>query len=136
VKFVRYGEKGKERPGVLDALDRIRDIGHLVPDICGGTLAQLRQFEKAIAGYCVVNDLSERAFQLERSGQWSKGKISQFMSLQPGDIVSTGTPPGVGLGQSPSVYLKPGQTMRVGIEKLGEQLQKTVAYDPRSRPFA
>jgi 2-keto-4-pentenoate hydratase/2-oxohepta-3-ene-1,7-dioic acid hydratase in catechol pathway len=58
--------------------------------------------------------------------------ISQFMSLQPGDIVSTGTPPGVGLGQSPPVYLKPGQTMRVGIEKLGEQLQKTVAYDPRN----
>jgi ureidoglycolate lyase/2,4-diketo-3-deoxy-L-fuconate hydrolase len=53
------------------------------------------------------------------------------MSLQPGDIISTGTPPGVGLGQSPPVYLKPGQTMRVGIEKLGEQLQKTVAYDPR-----
>jgi 2-keto-4-pentenoate hydratase/2-oxohepta-3-ene-1,7-dioic acid hydratase in catechol pathway len=139
---------------------------------------------KAIAGYCVVNDLSERAFQLERAGQWSKGKscdtfapigpwlvtpdevadptrlrmwlevdghryqngstatmifnpvylvsyISQFMSLQPGDLISTGTPPGVGLGQSPPVYLKPGQTMRVGIEKLGEQLQRTVAYDPR-----
>jgi ureidoglycolate lyase/2,4-diketo-3-deoxy-L-fuconate hydrolase len=144
---------------------------------------------KAIAGYCVVNDLSERAFQLERAGQWSKGKscdtfapigpwlvtadevqdptnlkmwlqvdgrryqngstatmifspaylvsyISQFMSLQPGDIVATGTPAGVGLGQSPPVYLRPGQTMRVGIEKLGEQLQKTVAYDPRSRPIA
>jgi ureidoglycolate lyase/2,4-diketo-3-deoxy-L-fuconate hydrolase len=144
---------------------------------------------KAIAGYCVVNDLSERAFQLERAGQWSKGKscdtfapigpwlvtadevqdptnlkmwlevdgrryqngstatmifspaylvsyISQFMSLLPGDIVATGTPAGVGLGQSPPVYLKPGQTMRVGIEKLGEQLQKTVAYDPRSRPIA
>jgi ureidoglycolate lyase/2,4-diketo-3-deoxy-L-fuconate hydrolase len=140
---------------------------------------------KAIAGYCVVNDLSERAFQLERAGQWSKGKscdtfapigpwlvsadevqdptnlkmwlevdgrryqngstatmifspaylvsyISQFMSLQPGDIVATGTPAGVGLGQSPPVYLKPGQTMRVGIEKLGEQLQKTVAYYPRN----
>jgi ureidoglycolate lyase/2,4-diketo-3-deoxy-L-fuconate hydrolase len=140
---------------------------------------------EAIAGYCVVNDLSERAFQMERAGQWSKGKscdtfapigpwlvtadevqdptnlkmwldvdgrryqhgstatmifspaclvsyISQFMSLQPGDLISTGTPPGVGLGQSPPVYLKPGQTMRVGIEKLGEQLQKTVAYDPRN----
>ena len=138
----------------------------------------------AIAGYCVVNDLSERAYQLERSGQWSKGKscdtfapigpwfvtadevrdptnlkmwldvdghryqqgstatmifkpaylvsyISQFMSLQPGDLISTGTPPGVGLGRSPPVYLKPGQTMRVAIEKLGEQLQKTVAYDPK-----
>ena len=138
---------------------------------------------KAIVGYCVINDLSERSFQLERAGQWSKGKscdtfapvgpwlvtadevqdptnlkmwlevdgrryqngstatmifspaylvsyISQFMSLLPGDIVATGTPAGVGLGQSPPVYLKPGQTMRVGIEKLGEQLQKTVAYDP------
>jgi 2-keto-4-pentenoate hydratase/2-oxohepta-3-ene-1,7-dioic acid hydratase in catechol pathway len=282
MKFVRYGEKGKERPGVLDRLDRIRDIGHLAPDIGGSVLAQLSRFNaidfnslplvageprigqcvggvgkiicvglnyadhakesglplpaepvifmkavsaltgphddvilppsseksdwevelgvvigkeiryvdqsaasKAIAGYCVVNDLSERAFQLERAGQWSKGKscdtfapigpwlvtadevgdptnlkmwlevdgrryqngstatmifspaylvsyISQFMSLQPGDIVSTGTPPGVGLGQSPPVYLKPGQTMRVGIEKLGEQLQRTVAYDPRN----
>jgi ureidoglycolate lyase/2,4-diketo-3-deoxy-L-fuconate hydrolase len=139
---------------------------------------------EAIAGYCVVNDLSERAYQLERSGQWSKGKscdtfapigpwfvtadevrdptnlkmwldvdgrryqqgstatmifspaylvsyISQFMSLQPGDLISTGTPPGVGLGRSPPVYLKPGQTMRVGIEQLGEQLQRTVAYDPK-----
>jgi ureidoglycolate lyase/2,4-diketo-3-deoxy-L-fuconate hydrolase len=282
MKFVRYGKKGKERPGMLDPLDRIRDISHLVPDISGSVLAQLSRFgaldlnslplvegeprigqcvggvgkivcvglnytdhakeaglplpaepiifmkavsaltgphddvilppsseksdwevelgvvigkeiryvdqseaSKAIAGYCVVNDLSERAFQLERAGQWSKGKscdtfapigpwlvsadevqdptnlkmwlevdgrryqngstatmifspaylvsyISQFMSLQPGDIVATGTPAGVGLGQSPPVYLKPGQTMRVGIEKLGEQLQKTVAYDPRN----
>jgi 2-keto-4-pentenoate hydratase/2-oxohepta-3-ene-1,7-dioic acid hydratase in catechol pathway len=281
MKFVRYGEKGKERPGVLDPLNRIRDISHLVTDIAGGTLRQLSRFnamdldslllvegaprigqcvggigkiicvglnyadhakesgmpiptepvlfmkavsaltgphddvilppnsEKsdwevelgvvigteiryvdesaasdAIAGYCVVNDLSERAYQLERSGQWSKGKscdtfapigpwfvtadevrdptnlkmwldvdghryqqgstatmifspaylvsyISQFMSLQPGDLISTGTPPGVGLGRSPPHYLKPGQTMRVGIEQLGEQLQRTVAYDPK-----
>lgn len=134
-----------------------------------------------VAGYCVVNDLSERHFQIERAGQWVKGKsadtfgpigpwlvtrdevadpqalpmflevdghryqdgstrtmvygvqhlvhyISQFMSLQPGDIISTGTPPGVGMGQSPQVYLKPGQTMRLGIEGLGEQTQTTVAY--------
>jgi 2,4-diketo-3-deoxy-L-fuconate hydrolase len=281
MKFVRYGEKGKERPGVLDPLNRIRDISHLVTDIAGGTLTQLSRFNamdldslplvegaprigqcvggigkiicvglnyadhakesgmpiptepvlfmkavsaltgphddvilppsseksdwevelgvvigteiryvdestasEAIAGYCVVNDLSERAYQLERSGQWSKGKscdtfapigpwfvtadevrdptnlkmwldvdgrryqqgstatmifspaylvsyISQFMSLQPGDLISTGTPPGVGLGRSPPHYLKPGQTMRVGIEQLGEQLQRTVAYDPK-----
>jgi 2-keto-4-pentenoate hydratase/2-oxohepta-3-ene-1,7-dioic acid hydratase in catechol pathway len=281
MKFVRYGEKGKERPGVLDPLNRIRDISHLVTDIAGGTLRQLSRFNamdldslplvegaprigqcvggigkiicvglnyadhakesgmpiptepvlfmkavsaltgphddvilppnseksdwevelgvvigteiryvdesaasEAIAGYCVVNDLSERAYQLERSGQWSKGKscdtfapigpwfvtadevrdptnlkmwldvdghryqqgstatmifspaylvsyISQFMSLQPGDLISTGTPPGVGLGRSPPHYLKPGQTMRVGIEQLGEQLQRTVAYDPK-----
>ena len=131
-----------------------------------------------VAGYCVINDVSERAFQMEREGQWVKGKsadtfgpigpwlvtrdeipdpqalamwlevdghrwqdgstatmifgvahlvsyISQFMSLQPGDVISTGTPPGVGLGQKPPVYLKPGQTMRLGIEGLGEQTQMT-----------
>lgn len=135
-----------------------------------------------VAGYCLVNDLSERAFQIERSGQWVKGKsadtfgpigpwmvtrdeipdpqnlamwldvdghryqdgstrtmvfgvamlvsyISQFMSLQPGDIISTGTPPGVGMGQKPPVYLKPGQSIRLGIEGLGEQNQKTFAWD-------
>ena len=133
-----------------------------------------------IAGYCVVNDLSERAFQLERSGQWVKGKscdtfgpigpylvtkdeiadpqnlkmwldingkrmqngststmvygvnflisyLSQFMSLQPGDIISTGTPPGVGAGMKPQVFLKPGDDIKLGIEGLGEQNQKTVA---------
>jgi len=137
------------------------------------------QSQDHIAGYCVVNDLSERAFQLEHSGQWVKGKscdtfgpigpylvtsdevsdpqnlklwldlngknmqdgstktmvygvnflisyISQFMSLQPGDIISTGTPPGVGMGMKPQVYLKPGDVMKLGIEGLGEQTQKTV----------
>ena len=136
-----------------------------------------------IAGYCVVNDVSERAFQLERGGQWVKGKscdrfgpvgpwlvtpdevpdpaalhiwlevdghryqdgstatmifrppylvsyLSQFMSLQPGDIIATGTPPGVGLGQKPPVFLRPGQRMRLGIDGLGEQQQMTVAYAP------
>ncbi|WP_196258665.1 fumarylacetoacetate hydrolase family protein [Pelagibacterium limicola] len=135
-----------------------------------------------VAGYCVVNDLSEREFQTERSGQWVKGKsadtfgpigpwlvtrdevpdpqnldmwlevdghryqngstrtmvfgvahlvsyISHFMSLQPGDIITTGTPPGVGLGIKPEpIYLKPGQTMRLSVAGLGEQQQKTVAY--------
>ena len=135
-----------------------------------------------VAGYCVVNDLSERHFQTERGGQWTKGKsadtfgpigpwlvtadevadpqnlkmwlevdghryqdgssrtmifgvahlvhyVSQFMSLQPGDIISTGTPPGVGMGIKPEpIWLKPGQPMRLGIEGLGEQQQKTVAY--------
>ena len=138
------------------------------------------QSQDHIAGYCVVNDLSERAFQIEHSGQWVKGKscdtfgpigpylvtkdevvdpqnlkmwldvngkrmqdgststmvygvnflvsyISQFMSLQPGDIISTGTPPGVGMGMKPQVFLKPGDVMRLGIEGLGEQKQKTVA---------
>ncbi len=132
-----------------------------------------------VAGYCVVNDLSEREFQLERCGQWVKGKscdtfaplgpwlvtrdeiadvqnlsmwldvdgkryqngststmvfgvaklvsyLSQFMSLLPGDVISTGTPPGVGLGLKPPVYLVSGQTMRLGIEGLGEQHQRTV----------
>ena len=133
-----------------------------------------------VAGYCVVNDLSERAFQLEGTGQWVKGKsadtfgpigpwlvtcddvpdpqalrlwlevsghryqngssrtmvfnvaylvsyLSRFMSLQPGDIISTGTPPGVGLGQKPPVYLKAGDVMRLGIDGLGEQTQRVVA---------
>ena len=138
------------------------------------------QYQDHIAGYCVVNDLSERAFQIEHSGQWVKGKscdtfgpigpylvtkdevadpqnlkmwldvngkrmqdgststmvygvnflvsyLSQFMSLQPGDIISTGTPPGVGMGMKPQVFLKPGDVMRLGIEGLGEQKQMTVA---------
>jgi 2-keto-4-pentenoate hydratase/2-oxohepta-3-ene-1,7-dioic acid hydratase in catechol pathway len=133
-----------------------------------------------VAGYCIVNDVSERSYQLERGGQWDKGKgcdtfapigpwlvtadeitnpqnldlwlevdghrfqdgstrtmifsvaflvsyISQFMSLRPGDIISTGTPPGVGLGQRPPRYLAPGQTMRLGISGLGIQEQRTVA---------
>jgi 2,4-diketo-3-deoxy-L-fuconate hydrolase len=136
--------------------------------------------QSAIAGYCVCNDVSERAFQLERGGQWDKGKgcdsfgpigpwlvtsdevgetgglsmwlevngkrfqagstqtmifkpaflvsyLSQFMSLQPGDIVSTGTPPGVGMGQKPPAYLGIGDTIRLGIERLGEQHQMVVA---------
>ena len=132
-----------------------------------------------VAGYCIVNDVSERAYQLERGGQWDKGKshdtfaplgpwlvspseipdpqnldlwlevdghrfqngntrtmifgvahlisyISQFMTLQSGDVISTGTPPGVGLGQKPPKYLKSGQTMRLGITGLGVQQQRTV----------
>lgn len=131
-----------------------------------------------VAGFCLINDISEREFQLERGGTWDKGKgcdtfgpigpwlvtrdevadplnlkmwlevdghryqdgssatmvfkpahlvsyLSQFMSLYPGDIISTGTPPGVGLGQKPNpVYLKGGEVMRLGIEGLGEQTQK------------
>lgn len=133
-----------------------------------------------VAGYCVVNDLSERAFQLEGTGQWVKGKsadtfgpvgpwlvtadeisdpqdlhlwlevdghryqdgttakmvfgvahlvsyLSQFMTLHPGDIISTGTPPGVGLGQKPPVYLKAGNVIRLGIDGLGEQAQHVVS---------
>ncbi len=133
-----------------------------------------------VAGYCVVNDLSERDFQLHRSGQWVKGKsadtfgpigpwlvtrdevpdpqklamyldvnghryqdgststmhfnvatvishLSQFMSLQPGDVISTGTPPGVGMGQKPQTYLKPGDAIELGIEGLCVQRQSVVA---------
>jgi 2,4-didehydro-3-deoxy-L-rhamnonate hydrolase len=132
-----------------------------------------------VAGYCVVNDLSERKFQLEGTGQWVKGKsadtfgpigpwlvtadeipdpqnlemwlevdghryqngstrtmvfgvrhlvsyLSRFMSLQPGDIISTGTPPGVGMGRKPPRYLQPGNRMRLGVEGLGEQNQRVI----------
>ena len=132
-----------------------------------------------VAGYCVINDVSEREFQIERGGQWDKGKghetfgpigpwlvtkdevpdpqnlamwldvdgvrmqngtsatmifgvahlvsyVSHFMTLMPGDVISTGTPPGVGMGKKPQVYLKAGQTIRLGIEGLGEQTQRTV----------
>jgi 2,4-didehydro-3-deoxy-L-rhamnonate hydrolase len=134
-----------------------------------------------VAGYCVVNDLSEREFQLERGGTWDKGKgcdtfgpigpwlvtrdevpnpqrlalwlalngqrqqsgntrtmvfgvaklvsyVSRFMTLHPGDIITTGTPPGVGMGQKPPRYLRAGDTMHLGIEGLGEQQQKVVAW--------
>lgn len=147
----------------------------------GGRYISLEDAMSHVAGYCVVNDVSEREVQLERGGgQWDKGKgcdtfgpigpwmvtadevpdpqnlalwlevdghryqngstrtmifgvaqllshLSQFMSLQPGDLISTGTPPGVGLGQKPPKYLVAGQTMRLGIEGLGEQQQRTVA---------
>jgi 2-keto-4-pentenoate hydratase/2-oxohepta-3-ene-1,7-dioic acid hydratase in catechol pathway len=278
MKLLRYGPAGQEKPGLLDAEGRIRDLAGVVPDIAGEALtpagiARLkgldpsslpvvagnprlgpcvtgtgkficiglnysdhaaetgatvppepiifmkatsaivgpnddveipRNSEKTdwevelgivigkpakyvseadamshIAGFCVINDVSERAFQTERHGQWTKGKsadtfgptgpwlvtpdevgdydnlhmwlevdghryqngstktmvyktpflvsyLSQFMSLQTGDIISTGTPPGVGMGQKPPKYLKAGQTIRLGIEKLGEQAQKTV----------
>jgi len=133
-----------------------------------------------VAGYCVCHDVSERAFQTERAGQWTKGKscdtfgptgpwlvtkdevadpqnlkmwltvngetmqdgstktmvygaaflvsyLSQFMSLQPGDIISTGTPPGVGMGKKPPRYLKAGDVVELGIEGLGTQRQTLVA---------
>jgi len=278
MKLVRYGAAGKERPGLLDADGRIRDLSAHVPDIAGDTLLpssldRLRALDpnslpvidetrfgacvgavgkfvciglnysdhaaetgspipkepiifgkwtsaivgpnddveipvgsektdwevelgvvigkpgrniseadalSHVAGYCVVNDVSERAFQIERGGTWDKGKgcdtfgpigpwlvtadevpdphklplwlevdgkryqngntstmifkvgeivayLSRFMSLQPGDVISTGTPPGVGMGQKPdAIYLRAGQTMRLGIEGLGVQQQRTV----------
>lgn len=279
MKLVRYGESGRERPGLIDADGVLRDLSTLVADIEGKvlvpeSLARLRDLDTSelpvvegaprlgpcvgavgkfvciglnyldhaeeagmpipaepviflkptscisgpndaveiprgatktdweielgivigkpakyvavedaydhVAGYCIVNDVSERSFQLERGGTWDKGKgcdtfgpigpwlvttdeipdpqaldmwlevdgvrrqtgstrtmifdvptvvsyVSQFMSLQPGDIISTGTPPGVGLGMKPPVYLAPGQTMHLSITGLGEQRQTTVA---------
>jgi 2,4-diketo-3-deoxy-L-fuconate hydrolase len=279
MKLLRYGPAGSERPGILDAQDRIRDLSGVVPDIAADVLtpeglARLREIDidqlplvegaprigpcvgavgkficiglnysdhaaesgmdvpaepvvfnkwtsaicgpdddveiprgsvktdwevelgvvigkpgryidaadalDHVAGYCVINDVSEREFQLERGGTWDKGKgcdtfgpigpwlvtpdeapspdamrlwleidgrrfqdgststmvfdvatiiayLSRFMSLQSGDIISTGTPPGVGLGQKPPVYLRPGQTMTLGIDGLGVQRQRVVA---------
>ena len=137
-----------------------------------------------IAGYSIINDVSEREFQLERCGQWVKGKsfdtfaplgpwlvtpdevpnprnlklwldvnnthrqdantsdmifgvrhlvsdISRYMTLLPGDVIATGTPPGVGLGHEPPIFLKPGDVMRLGVEGLGEQRQEVKAWEDR-----
>ena len=280
MKLLRYGPKGQEKPGLLDAEGQIRDLSKVVDDIAGATLtdaglAKLRAVDVAtlpvvdgtprigpcvgrvgkfvciglnyadhaaesnlpvptepvifgkwtsaicgpnddveiprnsvktdwevelgvvigkeakyvdeasaldyVAGYCVINDVSEREWQLEHGTQWDKGKgfdtfgpigpwlvtkdevadpqkldlwlevdgkryqngntktmvftvaqlvayLSKVMSLQPGDVISTGTPPGVGMGVKPNaVYLKAGQTMKLGIQGLGEQTQKTVS---------
>jgi 2,4-diketo-3-deoxy-L-fuconate hydrolase len=283
MKLLRYGQKGQEKPGVLDAQGRVRDLSGIVADIAGHHLTpqeldKLRALDldslplvdgtpqqdlrlgpcvgavgkficiglnysdhaaesgmevpaepvvfnkwtsaicgpdddveiprgslktdwevelgvvigtggryiseadalKHVAGYCVINDVSERQYQLELGGTWDKGKgcdtfgplgpwlvtadevadphalnlglevdghryqngntstmvfqvpalvsyLSHFMSLQPGDVISTGTPPGVGLGQKPPVYLRAGQVMRLGIDGLGEQRQRTIS---------
>lgn len=273
MKLVRYGAQGAEKPGLIDAGGRLRDLSAHLPDIAGAALARLgdlaalnpeslplvegnprlgacvggigkficiglnysdhaaesgmavppepiifakytsavcgpndpilipRGSEKTdwevelavvigkpakyvteaealdhVAGYCVVNDVSERSFQTERAGQWSKGKssdnfgptgpwlvtpdevrdsgnldmwlkvngqmmqqgstatmvykvpflisyLSQFFTLHPGDVISTGTPPGVGMGMKPPRYLKPGDVVELGIEGLGAQRQ-------------
>ena len=146
----------------------------------GGSYIPQEQAMAHVAGYCVVNDISEREYQLERSGTWDKGKgsdtfgplgpwlvtadevpdphgldlwldvdgqrrqtgntrtmvyrvdvlisyLSRFMSLQPGDVISTGTPPGVGMGHKPPVYLRVGQVMHLGVEGLGSQTQRVIA---------
>ncbi len=143
----------------------------------GGRYISESEAMSHVAGYCVMNDVSERDFQLNRSGTWDKGKghdtfgplgpwlvtadevpdpqhlalwleldgqrmqhgstatmvyqvsflvsyLSQFMSLQPGDVISTGTPPGVGMGHKPPIYLRAGQTMRLGVQGLGVQTQQ------------
>lgn len=278
MKLVRYGAKGKEKPGLIDKEGKLRDLSAVIPDITGETiapksLARLKKIKpgslplvrgkprigscianpqkfiaiglnysdhaaesglqvpkepvvftkqvsclsgpfddvtlppkskksdwevelgviigtkaknikkadalKYVAGYCTINDLSEREFQAERSGQWTKGKsydtfgpvgpwlvtsdevkdpqklhmwldlngkrvqngststmvfgvahivayLSQFFTLMPGDIITTGTPPGVGMGMKPQRFLKPGDVMKLGIEGLGDQMQKVV----------
>jgi 2,4-didehydro-3-deoxy-L-rhamnonate hydrolase len=143
-------------------------------------LDSVEEARDAIAGFCVVNDVSERAFQMERGGQWTKGKsaetfnpagpwlvtpdeiddvlaldlwldvngerrqtgstatmvfdpfvlvhhLSQFMVLEPGDLIDTGTPPGVGMGMNPPVWLQPGDVMELGITGLGTQRQQVIA---------
>jgi 2,4-diketo-3-deoxy-L-fuconate hydrolase len=283
MKLLRYGPSGREKPGLLDADGRIRDLSSIVSNIDSGVLApsrlaHLRGFDPAklplvrgtprmgvpytgigkfiaiglnysdhaaesgmpvpaepivfmkattcitgpndgitlpkgstktdwevelgvvigtraqyvekadalrhVAGYCVINDVSERNFQLERGSQWDKGKgcdtfgpigpylvttdeitdpqnlelwldvngekrqrgntktmvfgvahlvsyISQFMTLMPGDIITTGTPPGVGMGMKPQQYLKAGDVVTLGIHGLGEQRQRVVAWSGR-----
>jgi 2-keto-4-pentenoate hydratase/2-oxohepta-3-ene-1,7-dioic acid hydratase in catechol pathway len=282
MKLMRYGAKGAEKPALLDAQGRVRDLGKVLPDITAAVLSptslqRLREIKvdslpiveapgrtappwsgmgkfvcvglnyadhaaesnlpvppepvlfmkvtsaligcndavvlpqnsvksdwevelgvvigtkaryvseadalKHVAGYCVVNDLSEREYQIERAGTWDKGKgcdtfgpvgpwmvtadevadpqslsmwleingqrmqngstktmvygvahlvsyISRFMTLYPGDLISTGTPPGVGMGQKPPRFLKPGDEIRLGIQGLGEQHQRVHAWDP------
>ncbi|HZH52067.1 MAG TPA: fumarylacetoacetate hydrolase family protein [Microvirga sp.] len=281
MKLVRFGEAGREKPGLVDANGRIRDASGILPDITGHTLgsdsltrlsrvdpaslpaapegqrlgpcvgnvrnfiaiglnyadhaaetgaaipAEPIVFNKApscivgpnddvilprgsqktdwevelaivigerasyvganealdfVAGYCVCNDVSEREYQLERGGTWTKGKgcptfgplgpwlvtkdeipdpqnlsmwldvngermqtgstktmifnvaqivsyVSHFMILEPGDVITTGTPPGVGMGMKPARFLKAGDVMTLGIEGLGEQRQRVVAYE-------
>jgi 2,4-diketo-3-deoxy-L-fuconate hydrolase len=155
------------------------ELGVVIGSRCS-YLPDLESARNAIAGCVLVNDVSERAFQLERGGQWVKGKsaetfnpagpwlatpdeiedvanlamwldvngqrrqtgstakmlfkpdvlvhyLSQFMVLEPGDLIDTGTPPGVGMGMKPPVFLRPGDEMRLGVDGLGEQRQSVLA---------
>ncbi|WBO21793.1 fumarylacetoacetate hydrolase family protein [Sphingomonas abietis] len=148
----------------------------------GGMYVSEDAADEHIAGYCLFNDLTERSFQMEHGGQWTKGKsfpgfalmgpwlvtrdelgdpqalgiwlevnghryqdgttsnlvfgvrqivsyLSQFYALEPGDLIVTGTPAGVGLGHKPPVFLKPGDTIRLGIDGLGEQEQQVFAWE-------
>jgi 2,4-didehydro-3-deoxy-L-rhamnonate hydrolase len=282
MKLVRYGQKGKEKPGLIDAEGKIRDVSAIVPDFGGeylgkkylGKLAKVKPaslplvrgqprlgapvakptnfigiglnysdhaketgapipkepilFSKApnclggpqdpiirpksgekldyevelaivigarasyvadqaalnhVAGFCLANDVSERGFQLERSGQWMKGKsaptfgplgpwlvtgdeipdaqalnlwldvngermqtgntrtmifdvkqlvsyVSHFIELEPGDVIVTGTPPGVGMARKPPRFLRPGDVVTLGADRLGEQRQEIIAWKP------
>jgi 2,4-diketo-3-deoxy-L-fuconate hydrolase len=155
------------------------ELGVVVGKRCA-YLASEDEAHDAIAGFVLVNDVSERSFQLERSGQWTKGKsaetfnpagpwlvtpdefddvqslgmwldvngvrrqdgstatmifdpyyivryLSQFMVLEPGDLINTGTPPGVGMGHDPQIWLQPGDVVELGIEQLGTQRQSVIA---------
>ena len=156
------------------------ELGIVIGSRCS-YLADETEAAAAIAGYVLVNDVSEREWQIERGGQWSKGKsaptfnpagpylvtpdeigdvlaldmwldidgtrrqtgststmvfsptfivhyLSQFLALEPGDLINTGTPPGVGMGHSPQVYLRGGETMTLGISRLGTQTQRVIAH--------
>ncbi|MFK7793418.1 MAG: fumarylacetoacetate hydrolase family protein [Devosiaceae bacterium] len=164
-------------PRGSDKCDWEVELGVIIGE--GGVYIDEADAMNHVAGYCVINDVSERTFQIERAGQWVKGKsadtfgpigpwlvtrdevedpqnlsmwlevdgtrhqngstqtmvygvqhlvhyVSQFMSLQPGDVISTGTPPGVGMGLKPQKWLHGGETMRLGIDGLGEQTQNVV----------
>jgi 2-keto-4-pentenoate hydratase/2-oxohepta-3-ene-1,7-dioic acid hydratase in catechol pathway len=166
------------RPRGSAKLDWEVELGVVVGRRCR-YLADEAEAAGSIAGYVVVNDVSERSFQIERGGQWSKGKsaetfnpcgpylvtpdeagavdalamwldvngvrrqdgstatmlfrpaflvhyLSQFMVLEPGDLINTGTPPGVGMGLKPPVYLEPGDVVELGIQGLGRQRQVVV----------
>jgi 2-keto-4-pentenoate hydratase/2-oxohepta-3-ene-1,7-dioic acid hydratase in catechol pathway len=167
-----------EIPRGAEKVDWEVELGVIIGKTC--KYCSVARALEHVAGYCIVNDLSERAYQFERGGQWDKGKscdtfapigpwlvtrdeigdpqnldiwlevdgrrmqhsnthamifpvpelvsyISRFMTLQPGDVIATGTPAGVGLGHKPPVYLKPGQVLRLGIGGLGTQQQRVVA---------
>src|SRR5437870_3960150 len=175
MKLVRYGRPGAERPGAIDADGKLHDLGRVIKDVTPAALApaMLKKL-RADAGYCLVNDVSERAFQMEHGGTTTKGKsadtfgptgpwlvtadeagdpqamalwttvngerrqdgntgkmifsvasliayASRFMSLRAGDVISTGTPAGVGHGAKPPRYLKPGDVVEMGITGLGTQ---------------
>ena len=160
-----------------------KSIGALSEEVIGSRTRYVEEADALdhVAGYCVFNDVSERHYQLEGTGQWVKGKsadtfapfgpwmvtrdeipdpqdlhvwlevdgkryqdgstrtmifpvahlvsyVSRYMTLEPGDIIPTGTPPGVGLGQKPAVFLEPGNVMRLGIEGLGEMQQRVLAH--------
>ena len=211
ITFVRFGPLGEEKPGILDNQNQIRDLSNVIADITpqqlsdeainriaqipiedlpiisgnpriGAKYISEQEVFSHIAGFTVGHDVSERAFQRERGGQFTKGKsadtfapigpylvtrdriddiqnlpiwseingemrqqgntadmvfnvkqivshLSQFMTLNPGDIIFTGTPEGVGDGMTPPSYLKPGDIVRVGISGLGAQRQSIVAAE-------